>query len=145
MTKEEAIKLAEKWAGKDTVHIVSPQEAREYHTLCLSALKEQIERENSNKLQQESIKINAGKKEELIELLSGYSLDTYEDIVYTAERLIEHGVEIPVRCKGCKYRAEYYNSGKYVCTLWQCGCCGSADYVKPDDFCSYGKRKDGDG
>ena len=49
-----------------------------------------------------------------------------------------------VRCKDCTYRVEYFDSGKYVCTRWQCMCCGRADYVKPDDFCSYGKRKDGD-
>lgn len=134
MTKEEAIKLAEKWAGKDTVHIVSPQEAREYHTLCLSALKEQIERENSNKLQQESIKTNAGKKEELIELLSGYSLDTYEDIVYTAERLIEHGVEIPVRCKGCKHVRKMIGKSYHYCVTHN-------TKMHADDFCSYGEKR----
>ena len=49
-----------------------------------------------------------------------------------------------VLCKDCKYRSPYFDSGKYCCTLWQCRCCGSADFVKPDGFCSYGERKDGE-
>ena len=47
-----------------------------------------------------------------------------------------------VRCRDCKHRAEYFDSGKYVCELWHCRVCGSWDYVKDNDFCSYGERKE---
>lgn len=42
-----------------------------------------------------------------------------------------------VRCKACKY----YKPDEY-----ECGCdfAGGLPYVKENDFCSYGKRKDGD-
>lgn len=42
-----------------------------------------------------------------------------------------------VRCKDCKhYKPEGY----------ECGCdfAGGLSYVKPDDYCSYGERKDYD-
>lgn len=42
-----------------------------------------------------------------------------------------------VRCKDCKY----YKPDEY-----ECGCdfAGGLPYVKADDFCSYGERKDGE-
>lgn len=50
-----------------------------------------------------------------------------------------------VRCKDCKYKADYFNSGNYVCKRNQCTVCGRNSFIRDDDFCSYGKRKDGDG
>ena len=51
-----------------------------------------------------------------------------------------------VRCRKCKHKTEYFNSGKFVCKMKQCVVCGCVvGYIKDDDFCSYGERKDGDG
>ena len=43
----------------------------------------------------------------------------------------------PVLCKDCKYLmfSDFYGECKR----------GNLGIVKPDDFCSYGERKDGDG
>lgn len=49
-----------------------------------------------------------------------------------------------VRCKDCKYRAEYFDSGMYVCKWHQCDVCGRVDFVKDEDFCSYAKRRTND-
>ena len=43
-----------------------------------------------------------------------------------------------VRCKDCKW---YHDFGTY----WDCRNTCGMDCVQPDDFCSYGKQKDGDG
>lgn len=46
-----------------------------------------------------------------------------------------------VRCKDCKYeeRALVNGRGFLVCLV----CPASGMEIKPDDFCSYGERKDG--
>ena len=51
-----------------------------------------------------------------------------------------------VRCKDCKhYHARGHNGNS---TIWDCKkkmCCRSANMsVKPDDFCSYGERREGE-
>ena len=49
-----------------------------------------------------------------------------------------------VRCRDCKHKTEYFNSGKFVCKMKQCVVCGCVvGYIKDDDFCSYGERKEG--
>ena len=91
-------------------------------------------------------------REALLKILRGSAVGKYPASFYmglfaAADEVAKiHAADVaPVlRCKDCTYRVEYFDSGKYVCTLWQCRCCGSADYVKPDDFCSYGERR-GDG
>lgn len=54
-----------------------------------------------------------------------------------AIKTIEDNCVPVVRCKACKY----YKPDEY-----ECGCdfAGGLPYVKENDFCSYGKRKDGD-
>lgn len=53
------------------------------------------------------------------------------------KKTIEDNCVSVVRCKACKY----YKPDEY-----ECGCdfAGGLPYVKENDFCSYGKRKDGD-
>lgn len=48
---------------------------------------------------------------------------------------------VPVRCKDCKHRTEYFDSGMYVCKHEQCPVCGKAAFVADDHFCGYGERR----
>lgn len=73
-----------------------------------------------------------GMREKLIELLSGFSIDTAEDVEFVAEYLIANGVTIPVRCKDCKYWCEDILS----CTIGN----NYDDNWYAEDFCSYGKK-----
>lgn len=41
-----------------------------------------------------------------------------------------------VRCKDCKYRADELDCGNYLCNRKMIG------MVRPNDFCSFGERKD---
>lgn len=78
-------------------------------------------------------------KETLIDLLTGYSLDTYEDVQYVADELIAKGVLPVVRCKDCKHLERYQKAN--WCEVFDDG------YHHPDDndFCSYGVRRGTDG
>ena len=60
-----------------------------------------------------------------------------EDVISSVENAPAADVAPVVRCKACKY----YKPDEY-----ECGCdfAGGLPYVKENDFCSYGKRKDGD-
>ena len=92
-------------------------------------------------------------REKLIELLNKVqdygTKNTYEEHSITvesknnktvADHLIANGVTIPVRCKDCKWytlkRNVAYN-GHF--------CDKIIEFVKPDDFCSYGERRTDDG
>lgn len=93
-------------------------------------------------------------KEKLIKLLyeaKGKSVDAelFEDASYAqqleieADFLIAKGVTIPVRCRDCVHWYEpegtclkIYSDGAVSAYAWQ--------FRKPDDFCSYGERKDND-
>lgn len=44
-----------------------------------------------------------------------------------------------VRCRDCKYRADATEKENYLCN------CKMLGLVRPDDFCSFGERKDGEG
>ncbi len=74
-------------------------------------------------------------REKLIELLSGFSIDTAEAVEFVADYLIANGVTIPVRCKDCKHFWESF-SGTHSCKLHK-GLVGT----KYDTFCSYGERR----
>ena len=76
-------------------------------------------------------------KEKLIDLLTGYSLDTYEDVQYVADELIAKGVVPVVRCRECKHRDPENHHCDHAA--------GATIYFprKDDDFCSYGERKEG--
>lgn len=61
-----------------------------------------------------------------------------------AEEYLPYGDEIVeyapvVRCKDCKHRADATEKGNYLCNRKMLG------LVRPDDFCSFGERKDGEG
>ena len=57
-----------------------------------------------------------------------------------ADHLIDNGVEIPVRCKDCTHNRKTIDEKGYgiFCSVWGRGW----HRVEPDDFCSYGERKD---
>ena len=86
-------------------------------------------------------------REKLVELLSDEFHFTFTPIAIAsvAEYLLSHGVAVPVRCGECKY---YRNHPNGLCFLWtepstnDRGWKGDAHCVEPDDFCSYGERKD---
>ena len=44
-----------------------------------------------------------------------------------------------VRCRECKHRADTADQGYYLCNRKMLG------LVRPDDFCSFGERKGGEG
>lgn len=48
-----------------------------------------------------------------------------------------------VRCKDCKYYGGITFGN--ICRRWSVIHSGVKNCTKPDDFCSYGERKDGDG
>lgn len=48
-----------------------------------------------------------------------------------------------VRCKDCKHWGGVVFGN--VCRRWSAPLAGMRNDTKPDDFCSYGERKDGDG
>lgn len=48
-----------------------------------------------------------------------------------------------VRCKDCKWFADNNDGVWYGCQMFQVVRITPEDAPKPDDFCSYGERKDG--
>ena len=48
-----------------------------------------------------------------------------------------------VRCKDCKWFADNNGGQWYGCQMFQVVWITPEDAPKPDDFCSYGERKDG--
>lgn len=87
-----------------------------------------------------------GMREKLIELANEYfdSYPWYADIEdlngeEMADHLIANGVTIPVRCKDCSFWHDFE-------THMDCRNPFGIGIPKPDDFCSYGKkRRDGYG
>ena len=79
--------------------------------------------------------------EKLIDLLTGYSLDTYEDIQYVADELIAKGVVPVVRCKDCRWSRtnQKDDADVYYCEL------RTGRAYHSGDFCSYGAKKEDDG
>ena len=60
--------------------------------------------------------------------------------------LSANGVKIPVLCKECKHCKIYYPEkqiGKEPTQGWYCK--EHKSYRRPDDFCSYGERREKDG
>lgn len=77
-------------------------------------------------------------KETLIDLLTGYSLDTYEDVQYVADELIAKGVLPVVWCKDCKHMVR--KLGACYCFAW-----GHFNGAGEEGFCNYGERKEAEG
>jgi hypothetical protein len=56
------------------------------------------------------------------------------------DHLIKNGVAIPVRCKECKKWKEPWLEGQHLGRCMK----GKTAMTEPNDFCSYGERKDND-
>ena len=72
--------------------------------------------------------------------------DSGEAVVYLqdiAEAPTVDAVEV-VRCRDCK-RCFKHTTKRNRQYMWICMRNDTDLYVRPDDFCSYGERKDGDG
>lgn len=89
---------------------------------------------DADKLQQFPIRANRCDKEHA----NTHFINGIESVLEYAEQIHTVDAEVVVYCKACKY----YKPDEY-----ECGCdfAGGLPYVKENDFCSYGKRKDGDG
>ena len=59
----------------------------------------------------------------------------------TAKNLIANGVTIPVMCKECKHYIPQSKSAHWNCKTMYC-CRSATVKVNPEDFCSYGERKE---
>lgn len=67
---------------------------------------------------------------------------TPQELCPTCERSMKRlkGYAAPVvRCRECKYRADATEKENYLCNRKMLG------LVRPDDFCSFGERKEGEG
>ena len=67
-----------------------------------------------------------------------------ESVLEYAENLPAADVAPVVRCKECKWFADNNDGGWFGCWLFQTIRIIPKDAPKPDDFCSYGERKDGE-
>lgn len=74
--------------------------------------------------------------------LSSVDEDTILDLVDSINTVDAVPV---VRCKDCKWFADNNGGEWYGCQMFQVVRITPEDAPKPDDFCSYGERKDGDG
>lgn len=68
----------------------------------------------------------------------------------TPEEFAEYLYELPaadvapvVRCKNCKWFADNNDGEWYGCQMFHVVLITPEDAPKPNDFCSYGERKDG--
>lgn len=87
---------------------------------------------DADKLQEFPIRANRCDKEHA----NKHFLNGIETVLEYAEQLPTVDAVPVVRCQECKY---------YKPDEFECGCdfAGGLPYVKADDFCSYGERKDG--
>lgn len=69
----------------------------------------------------------------------------YDDCVEAILKAPAADVVPVVRCKDCKWFVDNNGGEWYGCKMFQVVRITPEDAPKPDDFCSYGKRKDGDG
>ena len=70
----------------------------------------------------------------------GKSSDFIDGVIYMAERIEEAPSIDIVRCKECKWYSTDIWTTEYWCdriSSW-----GNCKHVKPDDFCSYGERRE---
>ena len=67
-----------------------------------------------------------------------------ESVLEYAENLPAADVAPVVRCKECKWFADNNDGVWFGCWLYQTIRIIPEDAPKPDDFCSYGERKDGE-
>ena len=83
-------------------------------------------------------------KDKAIKILSKYDNEFYTPATRQAHRMgveaLAKAVEV-VRCKDCNYYKPQHKSAHWHNVTLYC-CRSAAVKVKPDDFCSYGERKD---
>ena len=74
---------------------------------------------------------------------SGIYADAYNDLAEDFYSIPAADVAPVVRCKDCKWFADNNDGEWYGCQMFQVVRITPEDAPKPDDFCSYGERKDG--
>ena len=67
----------------------------------------------------------------------------YDDCVEAILKAPAADVVPVVRCKDCKWFVDNNGGEWYGCKMFQVVRITPEDAPKPDDFCSYGERKDG--
>lgn len=67
----------------------------------------------------------------------------YDDCVATVLNAPTADVVPVVRCEDCKWFVDNNGGEWYGCKMFQVVRITPEDAPKPDDFCSYGERKDG--
>lgn len=85
------------------------------------------------------------KREAALNLFSGEPLRIHYPDWYAEKikALPAADVTPVVRCKDCKWFADNNGGEWYGCQMFQVVRITPEDAPKPDDFCSYGERKDG--
>ena len=68
----------------------------------------------------------------------------YDDCVEAILKAPAADVVPVVRCKDCKWFVDNNGGEWYGCNMFQVVRITPEDAPKPDDFCSYGERRDGD-
>ena len=97
---------------------------------------------DGDKLQEFPIRANRCDKEHANE----HFINGIETVLEYAEQLPTVDAEVVVRCKDCKHYRNHPNGLCYLHTEPKenaRGHSGNAVCVEPEDFCSYGERKDG--
>lgn len=97
---------------------------------------------DGDKLQEFPIRANRCDKEHA----NTHFINGVESVMEYAEMLPTVDAEVVVRCKDCKHYRNHPNGLCYLHTEPKenaRGHSGNAVCVEPEDFCSYGERKDG--
>ena len=97
---------------------------------------------DGDKLQEFPIRANRCDKEHA----NTHFINGIEPVMEYAEMLPTVDAEVVVRCKDCKHYRNHPNGLCYLHTEPKenaRGHSGNAVCVEPEDFCSYGERKDG--
>lgn len=94
---------------------------------------------DADKLQQFPIRANRCDKEHA----NKHFLNGIETVLEYAEQLPTVDAVPAVRCRGCKHckEATDHEGRGFFCAIWGRGW----HRVQPDDFCSYGERRESDG
>ena len=94
----------------------------------------------------ELMKKEAAEMSESFEELGGESgiyAEAYEDAANMLQDMPAADVAEVVRCKNCKWFADNNGGEWYGCKMFQVVRITPEDAPKPDDFCSYGERREG--
>lgn len=95
---------------------------------------------DADKLQDFPVRANRCDKEHA----NTHFINGIESVMEYAELLPTVDAVPVVRCKDCKWFADNNDGEWFGCWLFQTIQIIPEDAPKPDDFCSYGERKDGE-